>query len=153
MQQQQQFRELDFYAQQYRKTIANLTISESDNIENMDHENFFLSDNEDTDIDNEINERSNENTDFISNTYTQSITSINEWRNMITNWAEIIENESQNQDTKIMNLIDTYNISVDNIEQLQHPAIDLQAKWQLKDIFVESLELPNYLEDFIISKN
>ncbi len=40
MQQQQQFRELDFYVQQYRKTIANLTISELDNIENIDHENF-----------------------------------------------------------------------------------------------------------------
>src|SRR6266498_5435889 len=153
MQQQQQFRELDFYVQQYRKTIINLVIFKLDNIENIDHENFFLSDNDDTDIDNEVNERSNENTDFINNTHTQSITSINEWRNMITNWTEMIENEPQDQDTEIIDLIDTYDISVNNIDQLQHPAIDLQAKWSLKDIFVESLELPNYLEDFIIDKN
>ncbi len=38
---------------------------------------IFLSDNDDTDIDNEINEKSNKNTDFINNTHTQSITSIN----------------------------------------------------------------------------
>ena len=144
---------MDFYAQRYQKTIANLAISESDNTENIDHENFFLSDNEDTDIDNEINERNNEDTNFINNTHIQSITSINEWRNMIANWAEMIESELQDQDIEITDLIDTYDISVDNIEQLQHPAIDLQAKWQLKDIFVESLELPNYLEDFIIGKN
>ncbi len=72
---------------------------------------------------------------------------------MITNWAEMIENELQDQDTEIIDLINTYDISVDNIEQLQHFAIDLQAKWSLKDIFVKSLELSNYLEDFIIDKN
>ncbi len=47
---------------------------------------------------------------------------------MITNWAEMIENELQDQDTEIIDLIDTYDISVNNIEQLQHPAINLQAK-------------------------
>ncbi|CAG8636906.1 10484_t:CDS:2 [Funneliformis mosseae] len=70
---------------------------------------------------------------------------------MISNWAEMIESKLQDQDIEITDLINTYNISVDNIEQLQHSAIDLQAKWQLKNIFVKSLELPNYLEDFIIA--
>ncbi|CAG8512094.1 9690_t:CDS:2 [Funneliformis mosseae] len=39
-----------------------------------------------------------------------------EWRNMITNWAEMIESELQDQDIEITDLIDTYDISVDNIE-------------------------------------
>ena len=47
---------------------------------------------------------------------------------MITNWTEMIENEPQDQDTEIIDLIDTYDISVNNIDQLQHPAINLQAK-------------------------
>ena len=70
---------------------------------------------------------------------------------MVTHWIEMIENEPQEQNIELADS-DTYDISVDNIEQLQHPAIDLQAKWELKDIFVENLELSGYIEDFIIGK-
>ncbi|CAB5357702.1 unnamed protein product [Rhizophagus irregularis] len=70
---------------------------------------------------------------------------------MVTHWVEMIENELQeDQDNEVASIVDTYDISIDNIEQLQHPAVDLQAKWELKNIFVENLELPNYLKDFII---
>ncbi|GBB84702.1 hypothetical protein RclHR1_11290006 [Rhizophagus clarus] len=73
---------------------------------------------------------------------------------MVTHWVEIIENELQeDQNNKVANIVDTYDISIENIEQLQHPAVDLQAKCELKNIFVENLELPNYLEDFIIDGN
>ena len=70
---------------------------------------------------------------------------------MVTHWIEIIENKLQEQNIELADS-DTYDISVDNIKQLQHPAINLQAKWELKDIFVENLELSGYIEDFIISK-
>ena len=70
---------------------------------------------------------------------------------MVTHWIEMIENEPQEQNIDFADS-DTYDITVDNVEQLQHPAIDLQAKWELKNIFVENLELPGYLEDFIIGK-
>ncbi|CAB4484991.1 unnamed protein product [Rhizophagus irregularis] len=60
--------------------------------------------------------------------------------------TEMIENEFQeNQDDEVASFANTYDISIHNIEQLQHPAIDLQAKWKLKNIFVENLESPNYL--------
>ncbi|CAG8746253.1 6163_t:CDS:2, partial [Rhizophagus irregularis] len=139
MQKQQQIRELDFHAKQYKTIIENT--SYNTNLESND-DMFVLSDDEDTNIDNETNER---------DIYTRPLTSINEWRNMVTHWVEMIENELQeDQDNEVASIVDTYDISIDNIEQLQHPAVDLQAKWELKNIFVENLELPNYLEDFII---
>ena len=70
---------------------------------------------------------------------------------MVTHWIEMIKNEFQEQNIELADS-DTYDISVDNIKQLQHPAIDPQAKYELKNIFVENLELPDYIEDFAIGK-
>ena len=151
MQKQQQLQELDFHAKKYKTTISHLPIiSESNNIEfNIENdETFILSDNENINNDDEVND----NKDF-NNIYTQSLTSINDWKNMVSNWLEMIEDELQDQEDEIMDTIDTYNISVDNIEQIQHPAIDLQAKWKLGDIFIENLELSNYFENFIVGEN
>ncbi|GBB98755.1 hypothetical protein RclHR1_33050001 [Rhizophagus clarus] len=80
---------------------------------------FVFSNDKDTNINNEINER---------DIYTQPLTSINEWRNMVTHWVKMIENELQkDQDNEIANIVDTYDISIENIEQLQYLAVDLQA--------------------------
>src|SRR6266542_2499010 len=148
MQRKQQLCELDYHAKQYQKIITNI----SDNTEFAGSENddeiFILSDGENSDTDSEIDKNHNES---INNIYTHPLTSINEWRKMVTHWIEMIENEPQEQNIEIADS-DTYDISVDNIEQLQHPAIDLQAKWELKDIFVENLELSGYIKDFIIGK-
>ncbi|RGB28610.1 hypothetical protein C1646_767623 [Rhizophagus diaphanus] len=85
------------------------------NLESND-DMFVLSDDEDTNIDNETNER---------DIYTRPLTSINEWRNIVT---QMIENELQeDQDNEVASIANTYNISIDNIEQLQHPAVDLQG--------------------------
>ncbi|CAB4406215.1 unnamed protein product [Rhizophagus irregularis] len=43
--------------------------------------------------------------------------------------VQMIENELQeDQDDEVASFVNTYNISIHNIEQLQHPAIDSQAK-------------------------
>ena len=148
MQRQQQLCELDYHAQQYQKIIKsisdNMKFARSEN----DDEIFILSDDENSDTDSEIDENNNED---VNNIYTQPLTSVNEWRKMVTYWIEMIENEPQEQNIELANS-DTHDISVDNIEQLQHPAIDSQAKWELKNIFVENLELPDYIEDFVIGK-
>ena len=49
----------------------------------------------------------------------------------------------------MVSFTDSYDISINIINQILYP---LQAKWELKNIFIENLELPNYLEDFIIGK-
>ncbi|CAI2194616.1 17027_t:CDS:2, partial [Funneliformis geosporum] len=41
-------------------------------------------------------------------------------------------------------------ISVANISNLPHPARDQNAKWRLRDIFIESLGEPNYLPNFML---
>ncbi|GBC53195.2 ribonuclease H-like domain-containing protein [Rhizophagus irregularis DAOM 181602=DAOM 197198] len=149
MQRQQQLYELDYHAKQYQTTITRT----SDNIEfarlENDDEIFILSNNEGSDTDSETNEYDNES---INNIYTQPLASANEWRKTVMDWIEMIENELQDQDNELASITDTYDISIENIEQIQHPAIDPQAKWELKNIFIENLELPGYLEDFIIGK-
>ena len=60
-------------------------------------------------------------------------------------WLKMIKNESQDQDNELVNFTDFYDISINIINQISHP---LQAKWELKNIFIENLELPNYLKDF-----
>ncbi|CAB5351044.1 unnamed protein product [Rhizophagus irregularis] len=149
MQRQQQLYELDYHAKQYQTTITRT----SDNIEfarlENDDEIFILSDNEGSDTDSETNEYDNES---INNIYTQPLASANEWRKTVMDWIEMIENELQDQDNELVSITDTYDISIENIEQIQHPAIDPQAKCKLKNIFIENLELPGYLEDFIIGK-
>ena len=69
---------------------------------------------------------------------------------MVMHWLEMIKNKSQDQDNnKLVSFTDSYDISINIINQISHP---LQAKWKLKNIFIENLELPNYLEDFMIGK-
>ena len=148
MQRQQQLCELDYHAKQYQKIVTNILDNTEFAGSENDNEIFILSDGENSNTDSEIDENHNES---INNIYTHPLTSINEWRKMVTYWIEMIENEPQEQNIELADS-DTYDISVDNIEQLQHPAIDLQAKWKLKNIFVENLELPGYIEDFIIGK-
>ncbi|RGB27603.1 hypothetical protein C1646_768895 [Rhizophagus diaphanus] len=101
----------------------------SDNIEFARLENddgIFISDNEGSDTDSETNEYNNES---INNIYTQPLAYANEWSKTVIDWIEMIENELQDQDNELASIItDIYNISIENIEQIQHPAIDSQIK-------------------------
>ncbi|GBC53930.2 DUF659 and ribonuclease H-like domain containing protein [Rhizophagus irregularis DAOM 181602=DAOM 197198] len=116
MQRQQQLYELDYHAKQYQITITRT----SDNIEfarlENDDEIFILSDNEDSDTDSKTNEYDNES---INNIYTQPLASANEWRKTVIDWIEMIENELQDQHNKLASITDTYDISIENIEQIQ----------------------------------
>ena len=90
MQRKQQLCELDYHVKQYQKIITNI----SDNTEFAGSENddeiFILSDGENSDTDSEIDKNHNES---INNIYTHPLTSINEWRKMVTHWIEMIKNE------------------------------------------------------------
>ncbi|EXX67830.1 hypothetical protein RirG_110780 [Rhizophagus irregularis DAOM 197198w] len=116
MQRQQQLYELDYHAKQYQITITRT----SDNIEfarlENDDEIFILSDNEGSDTDSKTNEYDNES---INNIYTQPLASANEWRKTVIDWIEMIENELQDQHNKLASITDTYDISIENIEQIQ----------------------------------
>src|ERR1044071_8950720 len=95
MQKQQQLYELDLNAKNYQITISHLsTISKLDDME-FDIENdeiFILSDDENIDT----NDETSSNEDIEDNIYIKPLVSINDWRNMVSYWIEMIEDELQN---------------------------------------------------------
>ncbi|CAI2187642.1 5606_t:CDS:2, partial [Funneliformis geosporum] len=60
-----------------------------------------------------------------------------------------IQNEKESEDASIDYENDENDISLSNIFNLPHPAIDKNAKWKLQDIFIEDLEPTNYFKIFI----
>ena len=64
----------------------------------------------------------------------------------------MLENDTDSEeleDTDIDYEDDEDDISITNIFNLPHPAIDKNAKWKLQDIFIENLGILNYLANFI----
>ena len=79
---------------------------------------------------------------------------INDWRNMISRWINMLENDSdlielENNNVDDDDYDDDYedDITVANISNLPHPSIDKNAKWKLQDIFNEGLEAPSYFNN------
>ncbi|GES76599.1 hypothetical protein GLOIN_2v873442 [Rhizophagus clarus] len=68
---------------------------------------------------------------------------------MVTHWVKMIENELQeDQDNKVANIVDTYDISIENIKQLQHSAVNLQTKWELKKYFCRKFRITKLFRRF-----
>ncbi|CAG8594760.1 16239_t:CDS:1 [Funneliformis mosseae] len=77
----------------------------------------------------------------------------NDWQNMIVNWIELIEDEVQDLEIKKTNVNENFDIIVTNISQIVYLINNIQAKWNLCNIFVNNLEFSNYLESFVIRNN
>ena len=106
----------------------------------QDDDQFNVSDNDD-DFFNQSSEDSE-----------QDIESSREWRNLINEWIEMVEDE----ESEILNQEDEENdeteplidrvMNLDEILQKKHPLINQKAKWKLGDIFdFEKLQPPMYL--------
>ena len=125
--------------------ISNL--SSINNVENdiqiFDNDEF-IPDVSDTEIEN------NEESD---NSLTGNMKITDNWQNMITSWIELIEDEVQDFEIEETNIVENFDITVANISQITHPVNDMQAKWNLCDIFTNNLEFPSYLESFIAGEN
>ena len=72
---------------------------------------------------------------------------------MITSWIELIKDEVQDFEIEETNIVENFDITIANISQITHPVNDMQAKWNLCDIFTNNLEFPSYLESFIAGEN
>jgi hypothetical protein len=72
---------------------------------------------------------------------------------MIANWIEFIEDEVQDLEIEKINVNENFDITIANISQIVYPVNDIQAKWNLCDIFANNLEFPNYLESFVTGNN
>ncbi|PKC04096.1 hypothetical protein RhiirA5_362673 [Rhizophagus irregularis] len=111
--------------------------------EQQDDDQFNVSDNDD-DFLNQSSEDSE-----------QDIESPREWRNLINEWIEMVEDE----ESEILNQEDEENgeiapligrtMDLDEILQKKHPLISKRAKWKLDDIFdFEKIQPPTYLFNF-----
>ncbi len=67
---------------------------------------------------------------------------ITNWDQITTEWEKMLKDELEGQN----NIDDFYdeeeNDEIDNIHNQTHPAIDIDAKWQIVDLFTKNLELP-----------
>jgi len=54
---------------------------------------------------------------------------------------------------EIKDIDKNFNITVANIFQITHPVNDIQAKWNLCDIFTDNLEFSSYLKSFIAGES
>ena len=67
---------------------------------------------------------------------------ITNWDQITTEWEKMLKDELEGQN----NIDDFYNEEendeIDNIHNQTHPAIDIDAKWQIVDLFTKNLELP-----------
>ena len=50
-------------------------------------------------------------------------------------------------------MVENFDITVANISQITHPVNDMQAKWNLCNIFTDNLEFSSYLESFIAEES
>ena len=92
-----------------------------------------------------------------------NVQTVSDWQTIVSRWINMLEDDSELENTNI-DYDENYNkdddenddeddISVINISNLSHPAINKNAKWKLQDIFIENLEISNYLANFINNNN
>ena len=54
---------------------------------------------------------------------------------------------------KIKDIDENFDITIANISQITYPVNDIQAKWNLYDIFTDNLEFSSYLKSFIAGES
>ena len=143
MQRDEQFLQIDKEAQQYKKMLSNLSSVNNieDDIQIFDNDEFIPN----------VSDTEIENDEESDNSLTGNMKITDNWRNIIASWVELIEDEVQ--DLEIENMVENFDITVANISQITHPVNDMQAKWNLCDIFTDNLEFPSYLESFIAGES
>src|SRR6266542_1164020 len=93
-----------------------------------------------------------DNNEFFDDLNSESEVALNyEWKNIINEWIEMVEDEENEQ---ILNVENAENLEqhinyITNLKQIQckeHPLFNNNAKWKLNDIFdFENLQPPTYL--------
>ena|SRR6266542_228502 len=140
MQQKLKHKKIDEEIRKFKKVnVASPILTETDVEQNTPN----VSDNESCD-----EEDSDTRQDAGGNS---NIRAVSDWQNIVSRWLNMLE-DSDLDEMEIdddLEYDDEYDITVNNIFNLPHPATDRNAKWKLQDIFVERLGTPSYLTDFL----
>jgi hypothetical protein len=71
------------------------------------------------------------------------ITSEQDWKNRLDEWNELLIEEERAQNLAITE--EPLESDNDLLNSYTHPAIDIDAKWDLRDIFIRELERPEFI--------
>ena len=71
------------------------------------------------------------------------ITSEQDWKNRLDEWNELLIEEERAQNLVITE--EPLESDNDLLNSYTHPAIDIDAKWDLRDIFIRELERPEFI--------
>jgi hypothetical protein len=80
------------------------------------------------------------------NLTTNYITTEQDWKDRLEEWNELLIEEEKAQNLAITEESLDYIESDNNLlNSYTHPAIDIDAKWDLRDIFIRELERPEFI--------
>ncbi|CAG8841754.1 23847_t:CDS:2, partial [Gigaspora margarita] len=72
---------------------------------------------------------------------TDYITTEDDWNEKLTEWHEMLAQEEKNEN----NILDSGKFDDSFFSSQTHPAIDINAKWDLRDLFIRELEKPEFI--------
>jgi hypothetical protein len=71
------------------------------------------------------------------------ITSEQDWKNRLDEWNELLIEEERAQNLAITE--EPLESDNDLLNSYTHPAIDINAKWDLRDLFIREFEKPEFI--------
>lgn len=77
----------------------------------------------------------------------ENISTVEQWNEQLNEWYEILEQEKTAQTEDEEDLLANSGIINNNelLELYVHPAVNENAKWDLRDVFVSNLEKPEFI--------
>jgi hypothetical protein len=72
------------------------------------------------------------------------ITTEQDWQERLQEWNEML-NEEKNAEENGNIQLEERSINEELLADYTHPAIDIEAKWDLRDVFIRELKIPSFI--------
>ena len=91
-----------------------------------------------------------ESQEYIERTFEDSqdgyITTEQDWEERLEEWEELLKEEERAQQKLVTEeFLDYIELNNDLLSLYTHPAINIDAKWDLQDVFIRELERPAFI--------
>jgi len=91
-----------------------------------------------------------ESQEYIERTFEDSqdgyITTEQDWEERLEEWEELLKEEERAQQELVTEeFLDYIELNNDLLSLYTHPAINIDAKWDLRDVFIRELERPAFI--------
>lgn len=72
------------------------------------------------------------------------------WNNLINMWDQLLLQEKEAEEQAESDLVNNYDLEInDFLSDKTHPALDNNAKWDIKKIFIDNLDAPFFTDENI----